>query len=130
MQERAHPRYAIELDAELVVDEKHALRGRTHDISRGGFCMQVPGPVTLIVAGAPCTVKLALVFSETEFSEQLTLPGLVAWCTPLHGGAQVGVRFEKLDPASNNYLGIFIKFLEDGTETEAEEPPPSSSDAD
>ena len=43
MQERAHPRYAIELDAELVLSHPdRSLRGRTHDISRGGFCMQIP----------------------------------------------------------------------------------------
>jgi hypothetical protein len=129
MQERAHPRYAIELDAELVVDAGKALRGRTHDISRGGFCMFVPGAQATLRPGTPCTVKLALVFSETEFSEQLTLPGLVAWCTALRGGAQIGVRFDALEPAARTYLDLFMKFLEDGTEEEEVEAP-SSSDTD
>jgi c-di-GMP-binding flagellar brake protein YcgR len=128
MQERAHPRYAIELDAELVVDEGHVLRGRTRDISRGGFCMLVPGAKATLRPGAPSTVRLALVFSETEFSEQLTLPALIAWCTPLRGGVQIGVRFDNLDAAARNYLDLFMKFLADGAEDEVEVPP--SSDAD
>jgi hypothetical protein len=64
-------------------------------------------------------VKLALVFSETEFSEQLTLRGGIAWCTQLRGGTQIGVRFEALDAPSRGYLDLFIKFLEDGPD----EPP-------
>ena len=128
MQERAHPRYAIELDAELAIDEGHALRGRTHDISRGGFCMLVPGAAATLQPGTRCTVKLALVFSETEFSEQLTLPGLLAWCTPLRGGAQIGVRFDNLDAAARTYLDLFMKFLEDGAEDEVEDLPQSGED--
>lgn len=116
MQERAHPRYAIELDAELAVDGGSVLHGRTHDISRGGFCVLVPAAITAPALGSPCSIKLALVFSETEFSEQLALRGFIAWCTQLRGGTQLGVRFEALDAASRAYLDLFMKFLEEGAE--------------
>ena len=71
-EQRQHPRYAIELDAEVIVGGA-SVAGRTHDISRGGFCMMARGSVPV---GASCDVKLALVFSETEFSEHLTLPAI------------------------------------------------------
>ena len=53
---RQHPRYAIELDAEVTVAGT-AVAGRTHAISRGGFCML--GRQSLPV-GASAKVKLAL----------------------------------------------------------------------
>ena len=125
---RAHPRYAIELECELQVDERK-VRGRTHDISRGGFCVLTPPETAEVTGGAPCTVRLSLVFSETEFSEQLTLQGMVMWCTRLKQGVQVGVRFDPLDAASSDYLDLFIRFLEEGEEG-PEEPPVSSNDQD
>jgi hypothetical protein len=115
MQARAHPRFAIELDAELVLDGGSSVHGRTQDISRGGFCVLTPA-TSAVAPGTACTVKLALVFSETEFSEQLSLRAVVAWCTPLKAGVQVGVKFDSLDAQSKNYLDLFIRFLEEGPE--------------
>ena len=43
---RQHPRYAIELDAEALFDGRH-FAGRTHDISRGGFCLILPEPLPM-----------------------------------------------------------------------------------
>src|SRR5262249_37605536 len=100
MEQRQHPRYAIELDAEIVSGGESIL-GRTHDISKGGFCLLLPRPLE---AGSPCEVKLALVFSETEFSEQLSLKAQVAWCTKVKDAHQVGVKFEALDSQALVYL--------------------------
>src|SRR5262249_12039272 len=85
--QRQHPRFAIELDAEMTVDGA-AVTGRTQDISKGGFCMSTQEPVAVPATGQ---VKLALVFSDTEFSEHLTLAATTVWCTPLKTGYQVGV---------------------------------------
>ena len=116
-EQRAHPRYAIELDCVLEPDGGGAhLHGRTQDISRGGFCMLGAAATPVIPAATPCNVKLALVFSETEFSEHLTLRGSIAWCTKLKSGVQIGVKFDALDAQSRGYLDLFIKFLEDGRE--------------
>lgn len=118
-EQRAHPRYAIELDCELLVDER-SVRGRTRDISKGGFSMLSPADTATIAGGLPCTVRVSLVFSETEFSEQLTLQGVVMWCTHMKAGTQVGVRFDTLDKTSTGYLDMFMKFLNDGEDPPAE----------
>jgi c-di-GMP-binding flagellar brake protein YcgR len=112
--QRQHPRYAIELDAEITVGGV-SVTGRTHDISRGGFCMlaRQSAPV-----GASGDVKLALVFSETEFSEHLILAGMTVWCTPMKGVYQIGVKFAPLDPQHRAYLDLFIKFLDGGDEAD------------
>ncbi|HEX9100772.1 MAG TPA: PilZ domain-containing protein [Polyangia bacterium] len=108
IEKRQHPRYAIELDAEITVAET-SVSGRTQDISRGGFCMLAQGSVPIGAAGE---VKLALVFSETEFSEHLVLPAMAVWCTPMKGAYQIGVKFAPLDPQNRGYLDLFIKFLD------------------
>jgi len=112
-EQRAHPRYAVELEAQLLpVDGSLPIDGRTHDISRGGFCMLAPAVVAPAVVGTICEVRLSLVFSETEFSEPLILPGTIMWCTKLREGTQIGVKFESLDQKSRGFLELFIRFLE------------------
>ena len=115
--QRQHPRYAIELDAEVLVAGSSVV-GRTHDISRGGFCMLGRQSVPV---GAGCEVKLALVFSETEFSEHLSLPAMTVWCTPMKGVYQIGVKFAPLDQQNRAYLDLFIKFLDGGDEPDDED---------
>ena len=107
---RQHPRYAIELDAEATFDGRR-FAGRTHDISRGGFCLHLAEPLAMNAVGE---VKLALVFSENSFSEQLTLPVTIVWCTPHQSRFQVGVKFAPLSPQHRAYLDLFIKFLDEG----------------
>ena len=115
--QRAHPRYAIELDAQLLpVGGGAAVDGRTHDISRGGFSLMCPKMPELLPPGTICEVRLSLVFSETEFSEPLVLTGSAMWCTRLKQGTQVGVRFEGLDARMSGFLDLFIGFLEGGEE--------------
>jgi PilZ domain-containing protein len=109
---RQHPRYAIELDCEITVGDVVVV-GRTHDISKGGFSMLARSPVPV---HAPGQVKLALVFSENEFSEHLTLPATPMWCTPIKNAYQIGVKFVMLDPQNRGYLDLFIKFLDAGDE--------------
>jgi hypothetical protein len=115
--QRAHPRYAIELDAVLAIEGlAQAIHGRTQDISAGGFCVHAPLDGPSVAPGSPCTIKLALVFSETEFSEQLSLRGTVAWSTRLKHGVQIGVKFDAIDAQARQYLDLFINFLEEGRE--------------
>ena len=116
-QPRAHPRYAIELDAHLLpIGGGAPVVGRTHDISRGGFSLMCPDMAELLPPGTVCEVRLSLVFSETEFSEPLVLTGSAMWCTRLKQGTQVGVRFEGLDARASGFLDLFIGFLEGGEE--------------
>jgi hypothetical protein len=69
-----------------------------------------------VPVGASGQVKLALVFSETEFSEHLELPVTTVWCTPLKGVYQIGVKFGALDAQHRGYLDLFMKFLDGGDE--------------
>jgi hypothetical protein len=117
IENRQHPRYAIELDAEITVGGT-TVTGRTQDISRGGFCMMASGSVPV---GASGEIRLALVFSDSEFSEHLVLPGTAVWCTPLKGVYQIGVKFGTLDNQNRGYLDLFMKFLDGGDEADDEE---------
>ena len=110
IEQRQHPRYAIELDVEITVAGT-TVTGRTHDISRGGFCMLARQSVPV---GASAEVKLALVFSETEFSEHLILSAMTVWSTPMKGAYQIGVKLAPLDVQNRAYLDLFIKFLDGG----------------
>jgi hypothetical protein len=107
---RQHPRYAIELDAEIAVGET-LVTGRTRDISRGGFCMFASQPLPVHTA---CDVKLALVFSENQFSEHLALAATIQWCTPIKNAYQIGIKFGEVEPQYRGYLDLFIKFLDGG----------------
>ncbi len=108
-QRRQHPRYAIELDA-VIVTSNEEIPGRTHDLSRGGFCMLARKAVDV---GEVVRVRLSLVFSENEFSEHLEVPATIIWCTPVRGAHQVGVKFGPLDGTTRGYLEVFIKLLDD-----------------
>lgn len=126
-QRREHPRYAIELDAEILLGETKVI-GRTRDVSRGGFCMLAREPLQLSTV---CDVSLSLVFSENQFSEQLHIPATIVWCTPTQGVFQIGFKFAQLTPEYRNYLTLFMQFLEGGEhdgEAEEEEPEPSTDD--
>src|SRR5687767_3115809 len=98
-QRRKHPRYAIELDAAIVIDDRK-LSGRTNNLSKGGFCMLADDALPL---GTPCRAMLALVFSENQFSEHLELEATVVWSTPTAGRYQLGVKFAQVDAQSRNY---------------------------
>lgn len=112
-EQRAHPRYAIELDAELVLEGGAVVSGRTRDLSKGGFCVYTEEPVAVSTS---CRARLALVFSENSFSEQLDLPATVVWSTPVAGRHQLGIKLGQIDAQMRGYLDMFIKFLEDGEE--------------
>jgi PilZ domain-containing protein len=115
---RQHPRFAIELDAEVSVMDDVTVSGRTHDISVGGISMQASAPVPV---PALCSVRLSLVFSETEFSEQLTVSAATVWCTPFRGAYQIGLKFGPLDPQNRAYLALFINFLHGGDDDDDDE---------
>jgi hypothetical protein len=107
---RQHPRYAVELDAEIAVGDM-VVAGRTRDISRGGFCVLADHSLPIHTS---CEVKLALVFSENQFSEHLALPAHVQWCTPIKNAFQIGIKFGEIDTQNRGYLELFIKFLDSG----------------
>jgi hypothetical protein len=115
---RVHPRYALEIDAELTT-KSGVVTARTRNISIGGLCILLePAPEL----DTPVSVKLALVFPDQELSEAITLQGTIVWCTKLNGRHQVGVKFVELNADTKHFLDLFIKYLEAGDQEDVPEP--------
>ncbi|HTM21744.1 MAG TPA: PilZ domain-containing protein [Kofleriaceae bacterium] len=108
---RQSPRFAVEAAVTLRQAEQTA-SGRTSNVSSGGLCATVDRAMP---RGATIDVELALVFDEASISEPLVLPARVVWATEVGPGRhQVGVSFLALPDAQKTYLGMFLRYLQDG----------------
>lgn len=87
-----------------------AIDGRTRNVSRGGLCATLTAAID---AGTDLEVDIVLVFEDGVQSEALRLPGRVAWCTTVDDANQIGVSFRGLDKARAEYLGMFLRYLDD-----------------
>jgi hypothetical protein len=126
-QTRAHPRYALEIDAEVVFDRER-LPVRTRDVSRGGLCFIAPVGLPL---GKEITLNMALVFDEATFSEPLLLRARVVWCTGLGDTQfQVGTTFLGMTGESRAYLEMVLRYLKEGKTREREAAQAASDDDD
>lgn len=90
------------------------MEGTTQNVSRGGLCATVMDPVAV---GIDCDVSIVLVFDNDQQSEPLKVPARIVWVTDVDDGHQVGVMFRALTAQLNQYLGIFLKYL-DGQKAE------------
>src|SRR5215470_10326474 len=108
---RAHPRYALEIDASIQLGGR-TVPARTRNVSRGGLAIVADQALPV---GADVTVGLALVFDEESMSEPLPLHGRIIWCSPLAartGGAyQLGLMFVGLRHEERSYIDMFLRFL-------------------
>jgi Tfp pilus assembly protein PilZ len=105
---RAHPRYALEIDAEIQT-HSGAVPGRTRNISHGGLSLEAGAPVT---PGQEVLVTIALVFDKELLSEPLPLRGRVAWCSAIaEGRHQIGVVFVALTGDERLYVDLFLRYL-------------------
>ena len=77
-------------------------------MSRGGLCADLAEAIEL---GTDIEVDIQLVFDDVE-SEPLRLPARVAWCTTLDDAFQVGLSFQKLTAEHQQYLTIFLRYLD------------------
>ena len=108
---RAHPRYAVEIDAELKWDAE-TLPVRTRNVSRGGLAVVT---TRAIAVGSAVTLAISLIFDEQAMSEPLPLPGRVVWCTPLGDGRfQLGATFVGLRLEQRQYVEMFLRYLKEG----------------
>jgi hypothetical protein len=64
--------------------------------------------------GLQVELHLMLVFDEDTFSESLSLPARVVWCTGIGGMHQLGTAFIGLSQDQVRYLELFIRYLEEG----------------
>jgi hypothetical protein len=86
------------------------IEGRTRNVSRGGLCANLADSIEM---GTDLDVEIVLVFDDGMQSEALRLPGRVAWCTTLDDAHQIGVSFRALDKKRTEYLGMFLRYLDD-----------------
>jgi hypothetical protein len=109
-QKRQFPRFALEA-AVTVSAGGRRVSGRTSNLSKGGLCAMLEGPVPV---GSRVDVELALIFENDSVSEPLTVTGRVVWCTAIQAQHQVGLSFLPLAPDALKFLDVFLKFLQDG----------------
>ena len=86
------------------------MTGRTHNVSRGGVCANLPSP---LAAGAEVEVDLQLVFDEDAQSDPQRLPARVAWSTPFDDQFQIGLSFRPIDTEKTELFTIFLRLLDD-----------------
>ena len=111
--ERQFPRYAIGTEVVLRTRSGVIARGRTTNLSRGGLCADLDAEPA---RGQAVEVSLALIFASDSVSEPLELPARVVWCTALGDVCQAGLAFLPLSADQATFLGMFIRFLEEGEE--------------
>ncbi len=121
---RAHPRYALEVDAE-VRTATGSIPARTRDVSRGGLALTLSDALPL---GTEVMLNLALVFDEETFSEPLLLRARVVWCTRLADKHQIGTTFVSMTTEQRAYLDMFMRYLTEGKRRAAAEAGTDSSD--
>jgi hypothetical protein len=105
---REHPRYAHEAAVTFHVGE-HEVEGRTQNGSRGGLCASVDQNIEL---GTELDVSIVLVFEDDVQSEPLRVPSRVVWSTMVDDTHQVGIMFRAMTAELNQYLNIFLKYLD------------------
>lgn len=87
-----------------------AIEGRTRNVSRGGLCATI---ADALPSGTDLDLDIVLVFDDGMQSEALRLPGRVAWCTTVDEANQIGISFRSMDKKRNEYLGMFLRYLDD-----------------
>ncbi len=107
---REFPRFAIEATVELTTTHGKT-NGRATNVSRGGLAATVERPIAV---GETVNVQLALVFDRDTYSEPLDLQARVVWCTQIATTYQLGMAFLPLDDEQRAYLGMFLRYLEEG----------------
>ncbi|HET9626967.1 MAG TPA: PilZ domain-containing protein [Kofleriaceae bacterium] len=122
--DRAYPRYAHEAVITLNTPGT-AVSGRTTNLSRGGLCATLAEEVPV---GIAIDLDIQLVFADDVQSEPLRVPGRVVWCTSVDDGHQVGVSFLPLDAERAEYLTMFLRYLDEDGEDEADDAKPSIDD--
>ena len=106
--QRQYPRYAHEAAITLLTPGQE-ISGRTSNLSRGGLCATLPEELAI---GTEIQIDIQLVFENEHRSEPLRLPARIAWCTSIDDHHQIGAQFLPLDAETNEYLTIFLRYLD------------------
>lgn len=107
---RKHPRYAVEVAAEVSVGSS-TIAASTQNISAGGVGLVLD---VALAEGAQVALTLFLTQDgiEDPDSEPFEARATVAWTAPQDGGLHaVGVRFGAVTPAQREQLTRFLAAL-------------------
>jgi len=108
---RQHRRYSVDVEATVTLVAGTPRKMRTRDLSRNGICLLSD---SAIAPGTEAKIELMLAFGNDAYSEPLLLSARVVWCSDLAGTYQVGAIFEDITDQQDDFLEMFLQFL-DGT---------------
>jgi hypothetical protein len=108
---RRHPRFIIDVQANVRTGDGRKLPARTRDLSRSGMCLIT---THTLAQREELLIDLILLLGPSSVSEPLPLRARVVWCTPISQAFQVGAMFEKLSKKEQTFLEMFLHYL-DGT---------------
>ena len=109
-EKRRHPRYDIELKAELFTG-KEILPVTTRNLSKGGVSLILKKPIE-----EGTTVGLSLFITEDGIEdpdqEPLNIKAKLVWCAPQNDGSFIaGARFVELNKRESDILDSFIEII-------------------
>jgi hypothetical protein len=131
---RRHPRFNVDVQANVRTGDGRKLPARTRDLSRSGMCLIT---TNALAQRDELLIDLILLLGPTSTSEPLPLRARVVWCTPISQAFQVGAMFEKLSKTEQAFLDMFLRYLDGsilpagaeldivGSESEPEEAEPT-----
>ena len=104
---RAHPRFAYDVEATVLVNGREPIRSRTVDISYSGICMESADPVE---SGQWVQIEIHLAMPQR--SSDLSLPAKIVWSTATGGGFQIGAMFARdMNSVLLARLDVLLQFL-------------------
>ena len=106
---RRHPRFSVDVQANVRTGDGRKLPARTRDLSRSGMCLIT---TNALAQRDELLIDLILLLGPTSTSEPLPLRARVVWCTPISQAFQVGAMFDKLSKTEQSFLDMFLRYLD------------------
>ncbi len=106
---RLHPRFHVDVQANVRMVDGRKLIARTRDLSRTGICLVT---TQALDSGERLGIELVLLLGPTSSSEPLPLRARVVWCTAIAGAFQIGAMFDGLSGKESSFLDMFLRYLD------------------
>jgi hypothetical protein len=106
---RRHPRFTVDVQANVSTTDGRKLRARTRDLSRSGICLVTSEDLGF---GATLGIELVLLLGPSSSSEPLPLRARVVWSTAIAGAYQIGAMFDGLSAKEVSFLDMFLRYLD------------------
>ncbi len=106
---RRHPRFTVDVQANVTTVNGRKLVARTRDLSRSGICLVTGEDLGF---GASLGIELVLLLGPSSSSEPLPLRARVVWCTAIAGAYQIGAMFDGLSTKEASFLDMFLRYLD------------------